>query len=550
MVRLLPLFVLLWAFGVAAAVGNESQPKSAARETAVTVRIDSLIRRHWEEFSVVPSEAATDGEWARRVFLDLVGRIPTVPELNAFRRDRRRGRKAKLVRRLLHGEQYAGQLARNWATIWTNLLIGRSGGTERDSLINRAGMESYLLGAFMSNQRYDAMVVDLLTAEGANKQGEDDFNGAVNFLSMKLSEKGAAATADSARIFLGKQVQCTQCHDHPFNEWKQHQFWELNSFFRQTVALRRFDADSGMVSYVSLTDQDFAGEGNTPDDAEVYFEHRDATVQAAYPAFIDGTQLENRSGRLKEVHRRKELAKLIVHSDEMPRAIVNRMWGHFFTYGFTTPLDDMGPHNPPTHPELLDFLAKQFRAHDFDLRLLMEWITLSEAYSLSSRMTKHNQPDDPSKGNRPLFSHFYTRQLRPEQLYDSLITSTRVDRTESQLSRERWLTQFAVEDRADGVSSGTFDGSISQSLVLFNGELTRLALAESPSNMLFRLATLKTAFDKKIDQLFMAAVARHASSAEKAAAKQLLRLRDGNVFECLRDLWWAILNSNEFILNH
>ncbi len=134
-------------------------------------------------------------------------------------------------------------------------------------------------------------------------------------------------------------------------------------------------------------------------------------------------------GRVADVNRREELAKLILESREFDRAIVNRMWGHFLGYGFTKPIDDIGPHNPPSHPELLDQLGAAFRSSGFDLKQLMRWIVLSEPYSLSSQMTGRNEDDDPTLGARPMFSRFYLRQMQAEQLYDSLLVATAADST-------------------------------------------------------------------------------------------------------------------------
>lgn len=528
---------------------------SAIAETP-TETINQQIAVQWKENQLQPSPKATNGEWVRRVYLDVLGRIPTIAELGEFQRaSRNANAREDLVKRLLYDDEYTAEFARNWATIWTNLLIGRNGGNERNSLIDRDGMQKYLRDSFARNKPYDAMVRELLTADGTNKPGEENFNGAVNFLSMKLAEKGTQATADTSRLFLGKQVQCTQCHDHPFNEWKQNQFWELNSFFRQTVSLRRFDEGTNMVSYVHLTDQDFAGEGTVMGEGEVYFELRDATLQAAYPKFINGEEIPETGGRLSDANRRTELAKFITKSEELPRAAVNRMWGHFFNHGFTTPVDDMGPHNPPTHPELLDYLAEQFVLNSFDMRLLIEWITTSEPYALSSRINKKNAMDDPSKGERPLFSHYYVRQMRAEELYDSLITATRADRMENKnavdKTRREWLKQFVVAFGNDeGTEGSTFDGTITQSLVLFNGKLTRQALSDKPNSVLYRLASTDASLDKKVDRLYLATLARRSTKNEKKAADALVRLHGGNTLKGLQDLWWAVLNSNEFILNH
>ncbi len=208
--------------------------------------INELLRKGWTEHGLSPSPPASDSEWCRRVYLDILGRIPSTAELDAFVRDRTGQRKLNLVNRLLGegpvktdedrrlNERYTTEYARNWTTIWTNILIGRNGGNEERSMIDREGMQQYLRLSFLRNRTYDKMVHDLVSATGVNKPGEKDSNGAVNFLIGKLDENGVQATAKTAQIFLGLQVQCTQCHNHPFNDWKQNQFWQLNAFFRQT----------------------------------------------------------------------------------------------------------------------------------------------------------------------------------------------------------------------------------------------------------------------------------------------------------------------------
>ena len=167
------------------------------------------------------------------MFLDVIGRIPTHAEYSRFMRKRGASKRAELIGLLLYGEEYTAEFASHWATIWGNLLVGRGTGRDRNSLVSRDGLQTYLRDSFAANRSYDRIVHDLIVATGSNKPGLENFNGAVNFLSMKLGDSATQATADVSRLFLGKQVQCTQCHDHPFNDWKQNQFWELNSFFRQ-----------------------------------------------------------------------------------------------------------------------------------------------------------------------------------------------------------------------------------------------------------------------------------------------------------------------------
>jgi hypothetical protein len=371
-----------------------------------------------------------------------------------------------------------------------------------------------------------------------------------------LQEKAGAATAKTAQIFLGVQIQCTQCHNHPFNEWKQNRFWELNAFFRQTKAVR--EMQGAELRLVRLVDEDFAGEGLSPDpsEAEVYYELRNGLMQAAYPVFIDGTELD-RSGLVSEVNRRDELARLIVRSEEFGRAIVNRMWAHCFGYGFTKPYDDLGEHNPPSHPELFTRLGREFAAHGHDLKKLLRWIALSEAYSLSSKFGSKfgNAADDPTMGSAPLFSHFYLRQMTAEQLYDSLLAATEADAAQGgyeqqQRAKDEWLKQFALTFGTDENNEATtFDGTIAQALMMMNGELTRQATRVESDGFLGRVAR-QGAKANPIHRLYLAALGRRPSRAELQLANGLLASHGGNAATALEDVWWALLNSNEFILNH
>ncbi len=526
--------------------------------------INEQIVAVWEDAGLKPSGPATDGEWCRRVHLDLIGRVPTLKELDAFLSDSSPTKKADLVARLL-GDDYVDEYARHFTDVWTTILIGRDVENER---VSRPGMRQYLRRAFSKNLPYDKFMDDLVTATGvnANRQGLTGFNGAANFLSGKMEEmgveNGVQATAKTAQVFLGLQVQCTQCHNHPFNKGKQNQFWEMNAFFRQTRALRKRDGTRD-VQWVELIDEDFAGEGGNPEEAELYYELRNGIMKVAYPVFIDGTEI-SKSGYLPGtmsdgtaygVNRRKELAQLIKGSPSFTKAIVNRMWGYFLGYGFTKPVDDLGDHNPPSHPELLDGLAEQFRENSFDLKELARWIVLSQPYALSSRKTAANKADDPSLGERPRFTHFYVRQMLAEQLYESLLTATEADqasRTEDAAkTKDKWLSQFIIAFGTDeGDDSTTFNGSIPQALMMFNGELIKQATSTGKGGFLDKVATSSMSPSQKIDVLYKAALGRVPAAKERQVATALLAARKGDVAAALQDVWWAVLNSNEFIINH
>ena len=543
----------------------QAQSGTSTREPAATnasapesqiALIDEHVRSHWEKHKVSPSPAATDGQWCRRVFLDVLGRIPTVDELERFLNDPARERKMRLADRLL-GSDYVDEYARNWSTLWTNTLIGRSGGTERNSLVNRQGLEQSLRRAFRGNMPYDHLVLELISAKGVSKPGEDGFNGFVNFMAGNLEEKGVQATAKTSQVFLGLQIQCTQCHNHPFNDWKQSQFWELNAFFRQTRALRRFDRGAQrQIESVELINQDFAGEDSTPEKAALFFEQRNGLVKVAYPVFVDGTKLKTDSGFVEDIDRRAELAKLIVGSEYLGKALVNRMWAHFLGYGLTRPIDDMGPHNPPSHPELLEALGSEFTSRGYNQKTLVRWIILSEPYGLSSKIIARNKKDAPAQGEKPLFSRFYMRQMRPEELYQSLVVATEADKAtldaeSHEAARREWLKQFTLSFGTDDKEEGTtFNGTIPQTLMMMNGDLIAKATSSKEGGRLHRMANDSNLTNAvRIQRLYLAALARKPTAQEIALANDLMLLRQDPA-KALEDVWWAVLNSGEFILNH
>jgi hypothetical protein len=250
------------------------------------------------------------------------------------------------------------------------------------------------------------------------------------------------------------------------------------------------------------------------------------------------------------------LAKLVVESREFDQALVNRLWGRFLGYGFTKPVDDIGPHNTPSHPELLDELGQAFRAANFDMKQLARWIVLSEPYSLSSRIHRRNEADDPALGARPMFSHFYLRQMEAEQLYESLLVATAADQAVSEDQREqvkqRWLRQFNTAfGTDDNGEATTFNGSIPQALMMMNSPLVQRATGNQPGSMLSQIAADGSLGNPdKINYLYLAALSRGPTRPELALSNDLLVARGGNVGQALQDIWWALLNSNEFILIH
>ncbi len=522
------------------------RPSLALSDQQVVEQIDQHITQVWQAAGVSPSPDATDHEFCRRTYLQLLGRIPTVEELQRFVSRRGRDKRRHLVDEILNSDQYSAELASFWSARMANLLVGQAGGMSADSPVDRQALETYLATAIQKNTPYHQLVEELLTATGTTSPGSENYNPATNFLVATLDADAKLATARTCATFLGQQLQCAECHTHPTTGWSQQKFWALNAFFRQAKLAK--DRETGQLAVV---DQDFVQPGQS-DSGEVYYEQPNGLIKVAFPEFIDGTTIPA-SGKLAEVDRRKELAQLIINSDQFPRATVNRMWRHFFGVGFTQPVDDMGPHNPASHPELLDQLAENFAQSGFDLKRLMRWITLSEAYGLSSRQTDANLADNPDAG-APLFARYYSRQMEAEQLFHSLQLLAKSRPAASGLiasakDRHTWLGQVAQKMGDDEDSETTaLDGGITQTLLMMNGGLMRQA-TDTQAAVLKSVVRSKMSPREKVEHLFLAALSRRPTKKELATIDEILRHRQDEP-AALQDIWWALLNSNEFILDH
>jgi hypothetical protein len=310
-------------------------------------------------------------------------------------------------------------------------------------------------------------------------------------------------------------------------------------------------AERGQIA--KLTNVDFGGQGRNSKAGEVFYETPAGLLKSAFPKFIDGTEI-SASGQLAEVDRRTELAKLIVKSKQLPRATVNRVWSHFFGYGFARQTDDVN--DGAAHPELLDHLSQQFAAHDFDLKSLIRWVALSEPFARSSKVIDLASKDMPEAGEVALFSRYYTRQLQAEEVYNSLVHAAQIRKTaanENELAKARvdWLAQFHRSmGTDDGQEETHFSGGVRQSLMMMNGDLIRRAVSSANGGILKSLATSEMKFDQKVDHLFLSALSRQPTSREQRVASTILASSKGDEEAALEDVWWAILNSNEFILDH
>jgi hypothetical protein len=533
---------------------NPASPTIAGPTTA----INQMLSKFWADNHVQPSARASDYAFCRRVFLDILGRIPSIDEVKKFVADGG-NKRAKLVHRLLYDEYYKDEYERNWADIWTTLLMTRAG-----NKTYHEQMHEWLEGEFGKNHGWDQIVRALLTAKGENND-----EGAVNYILAHLGEnetnKGddgqfdaVPITSRTTRLFLGLQIQCTQCHDHPFNpEWKQYHFWGVNAFFRQVERDGNPMVRNNQPNMPApkLTLKDNSDYNKT---ATVYFETRAGVVQATTMKFLDGKKIPAGS----TASRRENLAKFIIENDMFAKEFVNRMWGHFFGRGLcqNPAVDDFGEHNQVVHPELLESLARSFKDYKYNIKELMSWICTSDAYSLSCTANNTNKKPE----QEVYFSRMLLKNMTPEQLYASLITcldqplprtaktkgpkkpaeieaakAEKAKKRQQQLDFLGKLTKNFGDDEGNEI---TFHGTVVQALLLMNGKEINAMLMKPDNNT---VANAIKGGNIKTD-LCIAALGRQPSDGDgKAAAKGSL---SDPAFA--QDFLWALINSPEFVLNH
>lgn len=507
--------------------GNKKPTKVVASNEDILPNINQYVSTGWKDAEIRPSSFASDAEWGRRIYLDIIGRIPSQNEALDFLNDSRPDKRQRLAKRLLNSKEYS----RYTASIWSNLLVGRS--PKNESL--REPLRMFLADAFAEDRAWNAVVSDLITATGTPQD-----NGATGFLLAHLDNNAVPATAVTARMLLGVQLQCVQCHPHPFNKRKQEEFWEFNSFFHDLK-----------MTWVKQNGKRTPSLKTVNSDDPVYFESRDGVMNVAFPKYGE-TEIEVST----KVSRRDRLADLMARDNQklMAKSAVNRIWARYFGFGFTVPIDDIGSHNSPSYPELFNFLTEKFIASGYNVRKLTEWIVLSDAYQRSSEITKFNTIDDPARGEAALFSRVYVKTMTPEQIFNSLqmLNNGSPNQTNSswksfEHKRDKWVQQYVISyETEENTEYDLFDGSIRQALEMMNGKLMDNVVKSVSS----KVPNSKTKQAKQISQLSLATLSRYPSSRELSAFREVLKKRANSQDEVFKDILWAYLNSNEFILVH
>ncbi|MEO8495908.1 MAG: DUF1549 domain-containing protein [Planctomycetota bacterium] len=508
----------------------DERPTPLADEQIVHA-INELIRNGWQREGITPAKPVADEQWCERVYLKLIGRSPSPQEVSFFVDNRSARKREELVDLLLRGETYVEEFASHWSQTWTDILIA-SGSRQTQS--NRDGLEQYLRQAFGNGKPFDQTTHELLTATGSGKVGSRGYNGAANFLLAHADAKGvyAETTVQVSRTFMAHSLECSQCHnDGVWSGNEQQKFWELNAFFRQLEMTS--DRDRGWV----ISDTDLRDRSPSSYDGEIYYSLVNGLLKQAYPVFVDGTTLPH-SPVVSQVNRRDLLAKFITRSEQFRQAMANRFWAELFGVGFTIPADNIGPHNPPSHPELLAKLGGQFAAHDYDVRKLIRWIALSEPFALSSGdVATHDQI-----GSKLVFDRF----------------------PQSNETRETFLKRLPVAQQAyasfsikPGDSSNTARvapaivpgavptelADVDKFLATVTTEARRLSKATVYGNYILES---NMSLEQKIQHMFFATLHRAPTANEQKAVEDLLPDgNDGASKAALEYIWWALATSQE-----
>jgi hypothetical protein len=371
------------------------------------------------------------------------------------------------------------------------------------------------------------------------------------------------ATSRTTRLFLGIRIQCVQCHDHPFNgEWGQHHFWGINAFLRQTDTpegppdmVMMAKKKKGVVGFKQkvLADNDSFNSTKL-----IGYERRNTVYLFTDPSFLNGKKIP----KDWKGSRREALAKFIVEDPYFAKAFVNRTWGHFFGKSFLRDNpDDFHEANPISHPELLDKLAHDFaKDYGHNPKALIRWICNSQAYGLSSRANKWNDKTD----DETLFARMLLKPMTPEQMFDSIMYATKPGYNPSKVDdkRQKWLEKLVVNFGNDEGEEGNFSGTVVQALILMNGQDINDQIAAKDGTVAAIVSARgasPAALSAAVNDIYMHALSRpatkseiaHFASPEKYALHKATKTTAAQFWpNYYQDICWALLNSNEFILNH
>ena len=500
----------------------------------LATEIDGLIRRRLAAENVTAAPAADDAEFLRRVFLDLGGRIPPSTRVRRFLADRDPDKRRKVVDELLDSSLYVV----HFSNVWRKALLPETQADPQTRVLVPA-FEAWLRQKLTDDTSYSEMVREIVTVPLAASRNPREIPGQADrpsplafYQAKQIKPENLAAS--TARTFLGIRIECAQCHDHPFDNWKQNDFWSFAAFF---AGMERQGRGGFLAAIREVADR---RKLKIP-----------GTETSVGPVFLDGSRpLPTQTRGARQL-----LADwmITVENSYFAKAAVNRLWSQMFGIGLVDPPDDFTADNPPSHPKLLDLLASEFASHNFDVRHILRSIVASDAYQRTSRQT------DPSQQKPRLFSRMAVKGLSPEQIFDSLAQATgyvpvAVDRTSTGPGALDSVRSEFVDLFGDDSSRPTQQRTtILQALALMNGGLVSEATSLDRSRTLAAVVEFPAlGTGDRVEALFLAALGRRPGA--KRLAALVAYVDAGGVTKdpaaALADVFWALLNSSEFLLNH
>ena len=528
---------------------------AAQAQTPLRDVIDRHVQAKWKEKRIAPSPPTNDGAFLRRIYLDLCGTIPTADEARAFLDDDDPQKREKLIDQLLKDPR----CAQHQADVWDMIYFGRNPPGYKTN--ERQGFQNWLREQFAKNTPYDVIARAILKAEGNSAE-----DGAPMFF-VQYKGKPEDATEKITQTFLGVQLQCARCHDHPFEAWSQEDFYATAAFFARldVVDVGKKNNETGWaigeknvgeVNFTGPVSEDEPGKKGIP--VAPRFLHGDPLEEPETPE--DAKEERFANGKMPPAPKfsRKNAFADWVTADDNPyfaRAVANRVWAQFMGRGLVHPVDNMSESNDASHPALLDELEKQLVDQDFDLRWYMRELVNSKTYQLSSLgEVAQERPRWFERGRtRPLSAEELAETWRVATNYAAVDAKTaeRLDKGDRfyPLTSGYHLTAFGKP--TDG--TGDFLGGMQEQLYMSNGGISKM-FGNNAGGLLHTLAEAKkeASWKERVELMYLTILSRRPTTDESNKFVELFEsMPDQNrPHDAVKDAMWVLMTCSEFRFNH